>query len=180
MNWSTELKDKMAKLTATQRRAITMVVSAEADGLPINRLLKTTYSCRSCGRVVGRSGDKAQSRRAELESHEASCPNTGWTFAADASSFYGRWRKDADFIDCLNRAREELTNNALSEAARALQLGTAKAVRELLRQILEGERDHDRRSAAIAILDRADLRTSAKSAASDRVTELLSDLRAVA
>ena len=188
MNWSDDLRDKMALLSTQQRNAIAAIVLAEAEGIALTRLLKTAYSCRWCGRPQGRAGWPSEARKAELATHEAECERgpelddkgevvvegQKWRFIANYATFYVKW-KSSEFHNCLAHARQEVVDAALSEAAQLLQLGTPDAAEELRRQVREGEKDFDKRSAAIAILDRADLKTANK--ARDPMIEWLQDLR---
>lgn len=161
---SDELKDKIKGLTPQQQRAIPAIVSAEARGIPLARLLKSVYSCKHCGRVIGRSPDSHAARQAAMVAHEAACdhsPGT-WGFVANEATYYGEWTKQESFVTALAAAREEMTEAALSEASHLLRIGTVEAVKELLRQIVEAERDTDRARAAVALLDRASALTARK------------------
>lgn len=177
MEWSADLQEKMHLLTPAQRRAITRILLGEAAGIPLTRLLKTSYSCSYCGRVIGRSGETQEVRKAALAEHKTECENTGgkWLFAANYATYYGQWKDSPHFLECLSEARAEFVGHALGEAARILQLGTPDAARELVRQIARGEKDYDKRSAAIALLDRADLKTAEK--IDDSMARWLAELR---
>lgn len=181
VTWSLGLLFKLSELTPKQRSAIEMIVMAETVQVPITRLLKTSYSCRWCGQVLGRTGEPATLRRQRLNLHEANCRTESrrfhWTFACASSTFYNKWMKDHQFEAALNQARYEMTQNRLTTAARLLQLGTTEAARELLRQIAEGERDLDKRAAAVAVLDRADVLTASKSKSDEDLRDWLSELR---
>lgn len=179
MNWSVGLQDKMALLSGGQQRAILMIVMGAADGIPLTRLLKTAYSCPHCGYVAGRSGELAEQRKAALADHIEVCEGRPkkWRFAVAASTYYNKWRPSAYFRECLSEAWEEFIGVALVDAQRKLRLTTLKAAWELDRQIEEGEKDFDKRSAAIAVLDRADMSTAAK--ADDKLMRLLAELRGV-
>lgn len=166
----------MVLLSTGQRRAITMIVTAEAGGIAMSRLLKTAYSCPHCGLVVGRSCESKEARKVALGTHIESCDTeVRWKFACSYSSYYGQWRKSETFVECLDEARAEVITLALGDASRILQLGTPDAAMELRRQIGEGTKDFDRRQAAIALLDRADVQTAGKT--SDSVTRWLEALR---
>ena len=174
--WSDTLKTEMALLSPTQQRAIGMIVSGEVDGVDMSRLLKTTYSCQWCGRVQGRSTDKKDSRKLLLALHESNCKSHGrpWRFAANYTTYYSKWGQA--FKDCLKMARAEVIENALGEAARILQIGTPDAAMELRRQVNSEDAENiDRRASAVAILDRADMRTAIK--ANDPMVEWLSELK---
>ena len=187
--WSQKLTDKMTMLSTKQRSAIARIVLAEAEGLPLSRMLKTAYSCQWCGQVQGRSTDKAKARKLLLAGHESWCERgpakglddessvrgTPWQFAANASTFYSNKKWGAYFRECLDAARQEVVAAALDEATKILHLGTPDAAAELRRQVRAGEKDFDRRSAAVAILDRADRTTANK--ARDQMAEWLADLR---
>jgi hypothetical protein len=177
MRFSVELQKKMARLTAHQQRAILMIVIGGADGISLNRLLKTCYSCPHCGRVVGRSGEKAVWRKAALASHIERCPEwpNKWRFAATASTYYGHWKPNSCFTECLNQGRAEFANAAFGEAARILQLGALKAANEVVRQVSEGEKDRDKRAAAFGLLDRVDLKMADRT--NDKLMRLLAELR---
>lgn len=174
--WSSELQLKMSELSGSQRRGIARIVMSEADGVPFSRLLRTVYSCKWCGREIGRNAGKADRKRVKLY-HQEECKQNGtlWRFVCNYTTFYRLWRKSALFMECLEMAREETVFEALSGAARMLRLTTYKAVIELRRQVGEGERDIDRRSAAVAILDRADVSTAGK--VDDGLAQWLDDLR---
>jgi hypothetical protein len=165
--WSDELEQKMSMLSPPQRRAIGMIVSAETDGVPLSRLIKTTYSCKWCGRQVGRSTDRREDRKQLLFEHqdnECSAREAGrlWRFAASYTAYYQKWKKSRVFVECLDLARNETMVGALQAASRQLKLTTLEAV-ATLRGLLSGAvRDADKLKAAIAILDRADLSTAGK------------------
>lgn len=169
-NWSTELETKIRRLTPQQQRSIAIIVLGEIAGYPTGRMLRRSYSCRWCGK-------RSNSKEAK-EHHEATCHRHGssWSFAASSRACQ-TWLKLPEFTECLNLARQEVTIQALGEATYLLQLITPFAVRELRRQIEQGERDLDRRQAAIAILDRADLTTSTKIKEHDQLTLWLKELR---
>ncbi len=181
INWSTELLYKLSCLTAKQRTAIQMIVAAEATRIPISRLLKTSYSCAWCGQQLGRTGDSADIRKQRKQLHEADCRTKSrrfyWTFACTESTYYYKWLKDPLFVDTLDLARQEMVENSLNTAARLMQIGTAGAARELLRQIAEGERDLDKRAAAVAVLDRADVLTASKGKTDEELRDWLAELR---
>lgn len=163
-NWSADLQAQLAKLSQQQQRAIIMVVMAESRGEPVNRLLKTPYSCQWCGAVIGHSRDGRDIRKVALSAHQVICERRDrpWHFAANLTTYYTKWRRSSDFENCLKLARQEVLNGALSSAVWILQMGTPEAALELRRQVERGEKDFDKRSAAIAILDRADLSTAGK------------------
>jgi hypothetical protein len=173
--WSDDLKTEMEILSLKQRQAIVMIVGAESRGVTFSRLLKTAYSCQWCGREIGQSTDCAAARKIKRAEHESECDAAGqpWQFAANHSTFYGKWGKT--FKNCLGRARQEVVDVALGEAARILQIGTPEAARELLRQIDGAVDDRDKRLAAVALLDRADISTANKGP--DPMLEWLSALR---
>lgn len=177
MSWSADLQEKMLLLSPAQRRAILLIVAGEVDGIPLTRLLKTPYSCPHCGLVAGRSGEAATHRKALLAGHTAICSEVGqqWKFAAIASTYYSKWKPDSHFAGCLSEARAEIVSAALDEAARILQIGTPEAARELRRQIEAGDKDFDKRSAAVALLDRADVGTAVKT--DDSLSRWLTELR---
>ena len=97
-----------------------MIVTGEANGITLSRLLKTAHSCQGCVREIGRSTDKSEVRKAALTEHEADCDRMGkpWCFAVNHSTFYGKWGQH--FKDCLSKARQEVVDVALGEAARIL------------------------------------------------------------
>jgi hypothetical protein len=164
--WSTDLQAQLDQLSAGQRRAILLIVMAESKGEPITRLLKTPYSCRWCGRVIGHSADGKAARKEALTAHEAGCERQGrpWQFATSLVTFYTRWKAaDSSFVECLNLARREVRENALQRAAWILQMGAPEAAIELRRQVAEAKDESDRRLASVAILDRADVKTADKS-----------------
>lgn len=167
MLWSGELQEKMALLSAAQRRAIGMIVAAEAEGVSLSRLLKTSYSCKWCGRVIGRSTDRRDDRKQLLFEHqdndcEAREAGRLWRFAAAYTTYYRHWRKSRVFCQCLELARNESMLGALEGATRQLKLSTLEAVATLRKLLSDAERDADKLKAAIAILDRADLSTAGK------------------
>lgn len=164
MNFSDELKEKIHELTPAQQRAITAIVSAEGRGIPLARLLKNSYSCKWCGRTIGRSPDSNAARQAALIAHESGCDYAGtpWNFVVTEQTYYGEWTKQSSFVVVLQQARDEMAEAALSEASHLLHLGTVEAVKELLRQITEAEKDADKARAAVALLDRASSLTARK------------------
>jgi hypothetical protein len=179
MNISNDLQRQMMALSPAQRRAILMIVIGEVNGIPITRLLKTPYSCPCCGYVAGHSGESRESRQQALAEHEAnSCayPGQRWQFAANASTYYQRWKPSSDFADCLSQAWTEVVCAALNEATRVLQIGTPEAAWELRRQIEQGQKDSDKRSAATALLDRADFKIAKQM--NDTLRRWLEELRA--
>ena len=188
MQWSAELRQKIDGLTRIQQRAIERIVLAEAEGVPLSRLLRTAYSCRWCGQAVGRWSDSAGERAEILQRHERECTGGDgleWQFVANASTFYGKWR-ESDFPAILAQARAEFGAEVLREAAALLQLGASLAVQQLMRIIEDGEDDTNRRLAAVAVLDRASALTARKGTleierggggANDKLTQLLDDLR---
>jgi hypothetical protein len=150
-------------LTAGQRKAIETIIEAESNGVPLTRVLKTTYSCRWCGRVIGRPGDSRDRRKLLLLAHEQNCEfDTEWTFATSVSTFYSKWMKLDHFADALDAARSMATTNIMRAAAVRLQAATLGAANELARQVTEADGDGNRRLAAVAILDRADVSTASK------------------
>ncbi len=169
----------MLLLSPAQRRAILLIVVGEVDGISLTRLLKTPYSCPYCGLVCGRSGELAAQRKLELiyhtNKHSDEEKTRKWKFAAIASTYYGKWKPDTHFGGCLSEARAEVVATALDEAARILQIGTPEAARELRRQIEAGYKDFDKRSAAVALLDRADVGTAVKT--DDSLSRWLIELR---
>ena len=100
---------------------------------------------------------------------------TNWRFAGNYTTYYRSWRHSKVFNEALTLAREEVTQEALSSAARILQLGTAEAAAELRRQVTEAESDKDRRLSSVAILDRADIKTAGK--VGDGLSQWLQELR---
>jgi hypothetical protein len=160
-----------AQLTAQQKRAILRIVQAEVDGVPLSRLLHTPYSCQWCGWIAGRSGQKNEERKKALVTHEAECERHGqpWQFIAAHNTYYVKWRENQAFRDTLEQARADVVQDALQSAATLLQINTTGAVRELVRQISEAEKDSDRRLSAIAVLDRADVSTAHKAQAGVQV-----------
>ena len=185
--WSDALQEKLALLQPAQRRAIVTIVTGELDGIPLSRLLKTVYSCRYCGKVIGRSTHKGEDRKRLRILHEAEHlkAESGfdkpplWQFATSYTTYYRSWRKSPIFVQCLEAARVETALNALKTASRLLQLAAPESASELRRQVAEGERDIDRRMSAIAILDRADFGTASKSGTDEGLMQLLLDLRSV-
>lgn len=176
--WSPDLQTKLAQLTPKQRTAILVIVQGEASRLPLTQLLKTAYSCLWCGRVMGRTGESRESRKSRLVLHEMGCETEGgrWAFAATAATYYGVWLREGPFAVALALARVEMTQQALRQAANLLQLGTTAAASELIRQVDEGRTDVDRRAAAIAILDRADISTATKRAEDEKLSDWLEEL----
>lgn len=156
--------EALTVLSGAQRKAIRMIVEAEATGLPLSHLLKTPYSCRWCGKVIGRSGMGRDERKALQERHEEQCERNGqpWKFAANLRTYYHKWQKDPLFVEALESARAEVVQEAITTAAAMLQLNTVTSVRELVRQVTDAEKDSDRRLSAVAILDRADVTTASK------------------
>lgn len=155
-----------------------MIVEAEAAGLAISRLFKTPYSCRFCGRIQGQPGEKRDRRKLKLIEHEYECQEDHpqeWSFAVNHKTYYDKWRKDESFMQALSEVRSQVVNEIMSQAATRLQNGTLNAANELVRQIEAGEKDVDRRQAAIAILDRADVSTASKGL--DPLKEWLEALR---
>jgi hypothetical protein len=159
------------QLTAQQKKAIVRIVQAEVDGMPLTRLLRTPYSCRWCGWVAGRSGQKNPERKQMLRDHEGGCERNGqpWQFIAAQNTYYVKWTNNAAFQEALTQARSRVVQDALQSAATLLQINTAGAVHELARQITGAEKDSDRRLSAIAILDRADVSTAQKAQAGVQV-----------
>jgi hypothetical protein len=151
-------------LSAKQRQAIVAIIEAQRQGVAYTRLFSTPYSCQWCGREMGRSGDGRDERKQLLSTHEADCARNGkpWPFVASHAIFYGKWKNDPDFSAALTEARDMVLKEAVSMALFELQISTPEAVAELRRQVQEGEKDTDRRHAAIAILDRADVSTAPK------------------
>lgn len=176
---SEQLTELLNRLSAQQRRAIQMILQAEADNQPITTLLKTAYSCQYCGHVIGRPTTPRDDRKALLAHHEAECDKAPvrWQFAVNHSTFYHKWSREKLFTDALDLARATVTSQALANARRILQAGTPEAAAELLRQIRKGEKDSDRRGAAVALLDRADVTTAGKGL--DPVKNWLDALRGV-
>jgi hypothetical protein len=158
-------------LTAQQQRAILRIVQAEVDGTPLSRLLRTPYSCRWCGQVAGRAGQAQPERKQLLADHESHCDRNGqpWQFIAAHNTYYVKWRENPTFQEELAAARANVVQDALLSAATLLQMNTTGAVRELVRQIGEAEKDSDRRLSAIAVLDRADVSTAHKAQAGVQV-----------
>ena len=178
MNISNDLQKQMTVLSPAQRRAILLIVIGEVNGIPLTRLLKTPYSCRCCGYVAGRSGESRETRKQALAEHEAtSCEHPGqtWQFATNAATYYHRWKTSSDFTDCLSQAWTEVVCAALNEASRVLQIGTPEAARELRRQVEQGQKDSDKRSAATALLDRADFKVADQM--NDTLRRWLAELR---
>lgn len=166
IDFSTELQYKLSVLTAKQRYAVLAIVAADVAGLPLSRLLKTSYSCKKCGWVAGNSRWSNRQRKERLVDHSVTCEratDSDWPFICTSTNYYSRWMRDAIFIASLRQARSELVIQALIEAASILQLGSAKAARELVKQVTEGEKDIDKYRAAVAVLDRAHRLTAAKS-----------------
>jgi hypothetical protein len=160
-NWSpsAELSATLRTLPARQRQAVLHIVQAEMGGVALTRLLKTAYSCRWCG-WREQAGATRAARKASLAAHEAGCERAGlpWAFVCHASTYYGRWARDEAFQQALAQAWGEVT----AQAVTILQASTSLAARELQRQVRQGEKDTDRRLAAVAILDRAGVETAAK------------------
>lgn len=164
MEFSADLQAKLKALTVAQRRAIAMIVGAEMERLPVTRVFKTIYSCRWCGRVIGRTGLSDAERKKGLAGHELECERKGktWYFAASSSTYYGEWLKEPAFVEALDQARIEATASVLDESLRLLQFGTVEVVRELLRLALEAEDSSDRIRAGLGVLDRAAALTAKK------------------
>lgn len=171
--WSADLQTQLDQLSPQQQRAIVLVVMAESRGEPVTRLLKTPYSCRWCGQVIGHATEGQAARKGALAGHEKECKlgpaqkaeARPWRFATSLVTWYTRWKvTDSLFEQCLNQARREVRDNALQRAAWILQMGAPEAAAELRRQVAEAQDDSDRRLSAVAILDRADVGTADKSA----------------
>jgi len=160
---SAALQDKLKNLSPRQRRAIVRIVQAEAAGIGLIRLLKTPYSCQWCGLRVGQSGDPRDQRKAALAEHETECEKSGttWQFICRLTTYYRKWSKDSAFVDALDAARADVSSSAMRQAVLILQTGTPEAALELRRQVVDGEKDRDRRLASVALLDRAGLEPSA-------------------
>lgn len=96
MEFSTELQEKLKALTPAQRRGVALICQAEIERLPISYLFKTSYSCRWCGKPVGRTGQSNEQRHADLTEHEVNCKHNGkeWVFVANASTYYDDWLKN--------------------------------------------------------------------------------------
>jgi len=156
---SAELMATLRRLPPRRRRAVLRLVQAEMDGVPLSRLLKTAYSCRWCG-WLAQAGATGAARKAALAAHEQTCERAGqpWPFVCNHSTYYSQWVKDEAFQAALAAAWAEVT----AQAVAILQASTPLAARELQRQVRQGEKDGDRRLAAVAILDRAGLETAAK------------------
>jgi hypothetical protein len=156
---SAELAARLQHLPPRQQQAVARIVTAEMEGVPLSRLLKTPYSCRWCG-WQAQAGRTRAARKAQLAGHEASCERAGrsWSFVCNYSTYYRGWVKDEAFQAALAAARAELT----AQAVAMLKAATPLAAGELRRQVQQGEKDSDRRLAAVAILDRAGLETAAK------------------
>jgi hypothetical protein len=172
--WSEELLQDLEQLKVRQRRAIEQIVVAELYGVVLSRLLKSSNSCRWCGRRVCCSKER-------LAEHEASCPRRGqpWPFLVDSSTFYSYWHKNPHFKACLNQARRELAAYTLDEATQILHVAAPFAAWELREQVIRAPRAVDRRQAAIAILDRRELnREPAEQAELRQLTFWLEELRA--
>jgi hypothetical protein len=151
IEFSAGLQRDLLKLTPLQRRAVHRIVAAEAVGdPPLTRLLKTPYSCRYCGWLAGQSSHGRDARKAMLAQHEATCkrkPNR-WRFICNYTTYYVRWRDDANFHRCLELARQEVSIDALAAVSRGLTFGAVEGVDELRRQVHHGERDLDKRDAS--------------------------------
>lgn len=166
IDFSTELQYKLSALTVKQRYAVLAIVAADVSGLPLSRLLKTSYSCLKCGRVLGNSSWSNRQRKDSLADHSATCEratDSDWPFICASTTYYSRWMRDAIFIASLRQARSELVIQALIEAASILRWGTITAARKLVEQIESGEKDIDQYRAAVAVLDRAAKLTADKS-----------------
>jgi hypothetical protein len=151
----------LEKLTRRQQQAVLRIVQAQMDGVALTRLLKTPYSCRWCGAVLGQSGQGREARKASLAAHEADCGfrgGGGWPFVCSLSTYYRCWAKDEAFQAALAAAWSEVA----AQAVALLKASALAAAGELQRQVRQGEKDHDRRQAATAILDRAGVETAAK------------------
>lgn len=166
MPWvpSSELSALLMELSRKQRWAVLRIVQAEADCVPLIRLLKTPYSCRWCGLRVGETGMRRDDRKALLAKHETSCERKGetWRFVCTLRNYYGKWHKDADFLSALALARDEVQVLAVTSAVMGLQAGTQEAVAEVRRLIREGESEANRLRAAFGLLDRAGVETAPK------------------
>jgi hypothetical protein len=173
--WSDELKNKFKRLTPKQARTITAIVGAEAKGIAAGRIIRKSYSCRWCG-------NRSQNLVCK-EKHEAKCQRRGqaWQFVISVSQFQ-RCCAIPEFKECLEQARLETNLAALDEAKSLLQMSAPLAARELNRQVVEGEKDRDRRAAATAILNRVDWEAGRKQTdqtRKDKIIELLEALRGV-
>lgn len=165
--WSAGLQAQLDQLSPQQQRAILLVVMAESRGEPITRLLRTPYSCEWCGQVIGHSADGKAARKAALAEHGKVCERgpgslkekaRPWRFATSLVTFYTRWKIAGSlFESCLNQARREVRDSALSQAAWILQMGAPEAATELRRQATKGGTDKDKRLASEAILRRVNL-----------------------
>lgn len=166
--WSAGLQAQLDQLSPQQQRAILLVVMAESRGEPITRLLRTPYSCEWCGQVIGHSADGKAARKAALVEHGKVCERgpgslkdkaRPWRFATSLVTFYTRWKIAGSlFESCLNQARREVRDSALSQAAWILQMGAPEAAKELRRQVTGLDASNkDRRLASEAILRRVNL-----------------------
>lgn len=167
-------------LTRNQRKTIAMIIQAECAGVAVSRLFKTPYSCKFCGRIQGQPGEKRDRRKLRLLQHESECQQCHpslWPFAVSHKTYYDKWRKSEEFMAALGEARSEMMGEVMAQAAGRLQNSTLAAANELARQVEHGEKDVDRRQAAIAVLDRADVSTASKGL--DPLKEWLEALREV-
>lgn len=166
LEWSPGLRSALERLTAQQRRAITLIIAGELRGVALTRFLHTPYSCPHCGLACGRAGQAGADRKAERARHIITCPqkSSDWQFAVGSAAYYrqGGWASDPLWVDCLSQARAEAASGVLTEAAHILKGAAPEAALELRRQVSEGERDNDRRLASVAILNMASPETAEK------------------
>ena len=176
------LDELLDLLTPKQASAVMAVVSIEIDGLNLSDFLKTPYSCPACGFVAGKGGQPRADRLAILKEHKTACPDhtagVKRAFISTSANYYNKWLKNHKFIKALKEARKQARQQSLENAGHRLQLHTSPAVAELYRQVREGKTDGDKRAAAIAILDRADLSTAPIQ--NDGLSQWLADLRSAA
>lgn len=161
---SDELQAEFAHLTRRQQNAIVRIVDEEIAGTPLNRLLKTPYSCQWCG-WVSQIGTRDE-RKAALETHEAGCARNGtaWRFVCNFSTYYARWTKNTHYKRALELAQRDMTTQNIDAARRKIQAGAGKAVDRVIDLIDNAEKDDTKLRASFGLLDRAGLDSEAQAA----------------
>lgn len=172
MTWQWSLSDELievlGRLTRKQANAVLQIVAAEVDGIGLIRLLRTPYSCQYCGWVAGRAGEKRDARKARLAEHESICANRDgepWRFAANFTTYYSKWTKQADFRNALELARRDVVSEAMQMAVLRLQANAGRAVNQVVTLIDGAEKEDVRLKASFGLLDRAGVETTVKQAA---------------
>lgn len=145
-------KPDLGSLTPKQRQYIVRACEFEASGIAPYRLIKTRFSCQWCGREI-RNGSNS---RKKLQEHQLQCELKGqrWPFAISHNVFYNHWMKNIQFLDCLRQARSEQATTSIGEAKMLIGMLSPPAVKEIGRQIQEGDSDKRKLEAAKDVLDR--------------------------